>query len=518
MSWKPHIEELRRRERLAETMGGEEPVARQRGRGKLTVRERVAFLCDAGSFQEIGKISGKAAYDDDNELTEFRPANMVIGRARVGGVPAVILGDDFTVRGGAADASIWQKMVMAEQMANEYRLPIVRLVDGTGGGGSVKMLETDPRTYIPQTPGWEWVVANLSAVPVVALALGPCAGLGAGRVGASHYSVMVKDLSQVFVAGPPVARAVGEDVTKEELGGWQIQARNGTVDDAVETEAEAFERVRRFLSYMPSSVFEKPARTAPADDANRREESLIDIVPTDGKTAYKPRRIIEACVDQGSFFEIGALWGRSIATGFARVDGFPVGILAGDPFFLDGAWTADTCEKVIRHVDLCDTFNLPIVHFVDCPGFAVGVRHEREGVTRLGVRAMAAMYQARVPVCAFVVRKAYGLAGSAMMNPSRTKWRYCWPSGDWGSLPMQGGIEAAFRKELSEAEDPDTLLASLHAKFDAIRSPFRTAEAFLAEDIIDPRDTRPRLVDFVHHADRMVEAARTGEVRPQRRP
>lgn len=505
MSWKPHIDELRKRERLAEKMGGEEPVSRQRGRGKLTVRDRVAFMADPGTFQEIGKISGRATYNDDQEMEDFLPANMVFGRAKIGGKPAVILGDDFTVRGGAADASIWQKMVMAMQMAHEYRLPLVQLIDGTGGGGSIKMFEKDPRTYIPQTPGWDWVVSNLGEIPTVSLALGPCAGLGAGRVGASHYSVMVKELSQVFVAGPPVAIAIGEDVTKEELGGWNIQAKNGTVDEAVETEAEAFEKTRQFLSYLPSSVHERSARTQPVDDPNRREESLIDIVPTDGRTPYMPRKVVTACVDEGSFFEIGRYWGKGIVTGFARIDGFPVGIMAGDPFFLDGAWTADTCEKVIRHVDLCDTFHLPIIHFVDCAGFAVGVRHETAGVTRKGVRAMAAMYQAKVPVCSVVIRKAFGLAGSAMMNPTRTKWRYCWPSGDWGSLPMAGGIEAAYRKEISEAEDPEAYLESLYKRFDAIKSPFRTAEAFLAEDIIDPRDTRPRLVDFVHHADRMID-------------
>lgn len=505
MSWKPHIEELRQRERLAEKMGGEEPVSRQRGRGKLTVRERVAFLADPGSFQEIGKIAGRAEYDENHQLKDFLPANMVVGRGKVGGKPVVILGDDFTVRGGAADASIRGKMLIAEKMAGEYRMPLIRLVDGTGGGGSIKMLDKDPRTYIPETPGWEYAVENLAEIPVVSLALGPCAGLGAGRVGASHYSVMVKELSQVFVAGPPVARAIGEDVTKEELGGWNIQAKNGTVDEAVETEAEAFEKTRQFLSYLPMSVHERPARTTPMDDPNRREESLIDIVPTDGKTPYMPRKIINAAVDQGSFFEIGRYWGKGIVTGFARIDGFPVGILAGDPFFLDGAWTPDTCDKVTRHVDLCDTFHLPIIHFVDCAGFAVGVKQETNGVTRKGVRAMSAMYQAKVPVCAVVIRKAFGLAGSAMMNPTRTKWRYAWPSGDWGSLPMAGGIEAAYRKELSEAEDKDAFLEELYAKFEAMRSPFRTAEAFLAEDIIDPRDTRPLLVDFVHHADRMIE-------------
>ncbi|MEO0816348.1 MAG: carboxyl transferase domain-containing protein [Pseudomonadota bacterium] len=506
MSWEKSIEELRRRERMAEEMGGEEPVARQRSRGKLTVRERVSFLADPGSFHEIGKIAGVATYDEQDSLAEFRPSNSVMGRATLDHRPAVILADDFTVRGGAADASIWQKMVQAIKMAAEYRMPLVQMIDGTGGGGSVKMLEKDPRTYIPETPGWNEIVHGLTRVPFVSLALGPCAGMGAGRVAASHYSVMVKGLSQVFVAGPPVSRALGEDVTKEELGGWEIQARNGTVDDVVDSEADAFIAARKFLSYLPSSVDSLPARHPSSDPTDRRDERLISIVPTDGTTPYKPRTIIEATVDRGSFFEIGRQWGRGIVTGLARVDGYPVAVLAGDPFFLDGAWTADVCDKVTRHMDLASLFHLPVIHFVDCPGFAVGVRHETAGVTRRGVRAMNAIYQAGVPVCSVVIRKAYGLAGSAMMNQSRTKWRYCWPSGDWGSLPMAGGIEAAFRKELAEAEDPQALIEQLNAKFKAIASPFRTAESFYAEEIIDPRDTRPLLCDFVDHAQRALKA------------
>jgi propionyl-CoA carboxylase beta chain len=515
MSWEKAIEELRRRERLAEKMGGEEPVERQRGRGKLTVRERVAFLADPGSFHEIGKIAGKAAYGPDDELADFMPSNSVTGRARIDGRPVAVLADDFTVRGGASDASIRGKLLIMIKMAAEYRMPLVQMIDGTGGGGSVKSLDQDPRTYIPETPGWAEIVHGLSQVPFVSLALGPCAGMGAGRLAASHFSVMVKELSQVFVAGPPVAIALGENVTKEELGGWKIQGQNGTVDNVVDSEADAFAAARRFLSYLPPSVHHLPERTPPTDDPKRKEESLISLVPKDGRTPYKPRRIVEAVTDKGSFFEIGHDWGRGIVTGLARIDGFPVGIMAGDPFFLDGAWTADVCDKVTRHMDLCSTFHLPVIHFVDCPGFAVGVKAETAGVTRAGVRAMTAVYQASVPVCSVIIRKAYGLAGSAMMNQSKTKWRYCWPSGDWGSLPMAGGIEAAFRKELSEAENPEELKAQLYRKFDAIRSPFRTAESFFAEEIIDPRDTRPLLVDFIHHAQRALEP---GETRVTYRP
>src|SRR5437588_2287654 len=275
MSWEDEVEELRRREELAKRMGGEEKVARQHAAGRLTVRERIDALLDPGSFHEVGAIAGRAEYSS-GELTEFRPANFVMGRGRVDGRTVVVAGDDFTVRGGAADASIFQKQVFAEQMANELRLPLIRLVDGTGGGGSVKSLEDMSLTYVPRNPGWEWVVANMAAVPVVALALGPVAGLGAARVATSHYSVMVRSTSQVFVAGPPVVKRLGEDVDKEGLGGSHIHARNGTVDDEVESEKDAFEATGRFLSYLPPSVYEAPPRGERVDDVGRREDWLID--------------------------------------------------------------------------------------------------------------------------------------------------------------------------------------------------------------------------------------------------
>lgn len=515
MSWKPEIEQLRVREALAEQMGGEERVARQLAQGKSTARARVDALLDPGSFHEIGKIAGVADYHPDGSLKSYLPSNMVTGRGRIDGRPVGVIADDFTVRGGAADAAIWQKMVQAEKFAGEYRMPLIRMVDGTGGGGSVKMLEKDPRTYIPETPGWEVVVANMGQIPVVSLALGPCAGLGAGRVAASHYSVMVKGLSQVFVAGPPVARAIGEDIDKEGLGGWEIQARNGVVDEAVESEAEAMAYARCFLSYLPGSVDDLPARAPSLDPIDRKEDFLLSIVPKDRVTPYKSRKIVEACVDAGTFFEMGKAWGRSIITGLARIDGWPVAIMAGDPYVLDGAWTADAARKIERFVDLANTFHLPIVHFVDCPGFAVGRKHEQAGVTRAGIRAMSAIYQARVPFCAVVMRKAYGLAGSAMFNPSRAKARFCWPSGDWGSLPMDGGVEAAFRRELEAHPDPAARLAEIKAWMEGLRSPFRTAESFYAEEIIDPRDTRPLLCEWAGLARRVLQ---TGPVSTHMRP
>jgi propionyl-CoA carboxylase beta chain len=505
MSWQAEIDELHRRERLAEAMGGEERVARQRSFGKMTVRDRVDALIDPGSLHEVGKIAGAAVYGEDGALESFRPANMVFGRARIDGRPVVVLGDDFTVRGGAADASIGRKMMLAEATALEWRMPMIRIVDGTGGGGSVRTLDTGSRTYIPEVHGWATSVASMGNVPVCALALGPCAGLGAARVAASHYAVMVKGLSQVFAAGPPLVKALGEDVTKEELGGWEIHARNGVVDDAVESEAEAFAHVRRFLSYLPSSIDELPPRIDSTDPIDRREDSLITAVPRERRRVYKMRPIVEAVVDRGSFFEIGRYWGKASITGLARLDGWPVAVIASDPYAAAGAWTADSADKLIRFIDLAQTFHLPVVHLVDVPGFAIGVAAEKAGAIRHGVRAMSAVYQATVPWCTVIVRKSFGIAGAAVRNAERAQFRYCWPSGDWGSLPVEGGIEAAYKRDLEAAADPEALLTELRARMESVRSPFRTADAFLVEEITDPRDTRPLLCEFAGLAQRLLK-------------
>jgi acetyl-CoA carboxylase carboxyltransferase component len=498
-SWTAEVAELHRREAMAHRMGGPVKVERQHQGGKLTVRERVDALLDPGSFHEVGTIAGRATYEG-GELVDLAPTNFVMGRGRIEGRVVVVGGDDFTVRGGAADASIAKKQVHAEQMANELRLPIVRLVDGTGGGGSVKSLEADRRTYVPANPGWEWVVDNLATVPTVALALGSVAGLGAARVAHAHYALMVRDTSQVFVAGPPVVARLGEHVTKEALGGSHIHGTNGTVDDVVASEHEAFNRTRRFLSYLPSSVYDLPPRGPVVDDPERRDEWLLHAVPHDRRKVYKVRRIVEAVVDAGSWLEIGAGWGRSAVTGLARLDGWPVGILTSDPYIYGAGWTADASDKVTRFVDLCDTFHLPVVHLVDQPGFLIGVEAEQASTIRKGVRALAAVYQAGVPFCAVILRRVFGVAGAAHMNASKLLYRYAWPSGDWGSLPMEGGLEAAYKADLEAADDPDALRREIEERLNQVRSPFRTAEAFLIEEIIDPRDTRPLLCEFANLA------------------
>jgi acetyl-CoA carboxylase carboxyltransferase component len=496
MNWKPELDELKRREAFAEQLGGPERVKRQRDGGRYTIRERIAKLVDPGSFHEIGKIAGTATYDARNNLESLTPSNFVFGRARVDGRPVVVGGDDFTVRGGSADATIKEKHLMCEEMANALRLPLIRLVEGSGGGGSVKTIETTGRANVPALAGWEWVVANIGTVPRVALGLGSVAGLGAAHLAAAHYSVMVKETSALFVAGPPVVERLGQKLSKTELGGYQIQLRAGAVDEAVDTEEEAFACARRFLAYLPASIYELPPRGPQTDDPVRREEWLGDAIPRDIRKVYRMRPIVEALVDRGSFFEIAAMYGRSVITGLARLDGWPVALMASDPYHYGGAWTADACHKVERFVDLAQTFHLPVVYLVDCPGFLIGLEAEQTGTIKQGVRALSAMWQTTIPWCAVIVRNVFGVAGAAHRNGSRYCVRYAWPSGRWGSLPLEGGIEAAYRAEIDAASDSKAKLAEIEERLERLRSPFRSAETFWIEEIIDPRHTRPLLCEF----------------------
>src|SRR5437588_10522357 len=278
-------------------------------------------------------------------------------------------------------------------MAHDPKLPIVRIIEGSGGGGSVKTIETTGRANLPGRVGsnlpYYYTTANLGQVPVVALGLGSVAGLGAARMAASHYSIMTKNTSALFVAGPPVVNALGANLDRFELGGWEIQTRCGAVDHAVDSEEEAFACTRRFLSYLPSSVFEVAPRGPQTDDPERREEFLFEAIPRNRRQVYKMRPIVEAVVDKGSFFEMGRLFGRPIITGFARIDGLPVAVMASDPFFYAGACTADVCDKIIRFVDLAQTFHLPAVDPCHCPRFQLGLEPAKTATIRTGVTTMA---------------------------------------------------------------------------------------------------------------------------------
>ena len=507
--WAAEINELDQRTALAHKMGGEDKVARQHEFNKLTIRERIERISDPSSFAEIGALAGVGEYDDSGELTNFTPSNFVFGSAAIDARPVILSGDDFTVRGGSADASIAGKRAMAESMALELKLPHVRLVDGMGGGGSVKTIETAGRTYIPQVRGWETVVGHLGVAPSVSLALGSVAGIGAARVTTSHYSVIVRESAQMMIAGPALVdwASLG-DVSKEELGHADIHTKNGSIDDAVDSEEEAFARARAFLSYLPTNVDELPPLLDTGDDASRIDPALDSLVPKDPRKVYRMHPVIESVVDTGSFFEIGKNWGKSVITGLARLDGIPVAIFAENPRIYGGAWTADSCRKLIRLLDLASTFHLPVVHLEDCPGFLIGKRSEHEGTIRVGSQALAALGQLSTPFCCVVIRKAFGVAGAANNKPGATSMRMSWPSGDWGSLPIEGGIEVAYKAELAAAADPEAHLSAIKDRLNKLRSPYRSAEYFEIEDIIRPRETRSHLCRWASLARRSLSTGK----------
>ncbi len=500
--WSDEIEEISRRQGFAELLGGEDKIRRQHENGRSTVRERITDLLDDDSFEEVGALAGFATRAEDDSTISVMPANFVFGLGEIDGRRVALGADDFTIRGGAADASIMAKQVDSERMAGALRTPLIRLVEGTGGGGSVRMIEDAGYTYVPANPGWDALVDNLSLVPVVAACMGPVAGLGAGRVAMSHFSVLIEGISQLFVAGPPVVKhATGETLSKEELGGSEIHRRSGAIDRVAPDEKAALQMVRDFLSYLPSSVHGLPPVTEAVEPATS-SESLADVVPRNRRQPYRLRTILDAVFDAGSNFEYAG-YGASVYTGLARLDGHPVGVIATDPY-KGATMTPNGADALTRLIDLCETFHLPIVSLTDQSGMLIGLQAEKTASIRRGARATVAAYQARVPMAEIIVRRVFGVGGAGQINRHRFNRQWAWPSGDWGSLPVEGGVEAAYRADLEASDDPAALMVDIHERLEAARSPFRTAERYGVQDLIDPRRSRELLTRWVRDAYRVI--------------
>jgi acetyl-CoA carboxylase carboxyltransferase component len=349
----------------------------------------------------------------------------------------------------------------------------------------------------------------LAQIPVVAAVLGSVAGLPAVHVGDSHFSVMTKN-SETFVGGPPmVSQALGLKITKQELGDWRMQAKtSGVVNNVAEDEADAFAQIRRFLSYLPSNVWQLPPWVEPEDDPNRRDEGLLSIIPRRRAAVYDVRKLVAAVVDQGSSFEISALYGRALVTLLARIDGFPVAVVANDCRRDGGAMTPAACIKYERFIDFADTFHLPVVYFCDVPGFMVGPESEAGGIIRFANRAAAAAREASVPFISIVMRRMYGVAG-VTAKAGGMSVRYAWPSAESGSLVAQGGVMAAFRREIEAAPDPKAKQQEIEDRFIRMASILRQPGIANPLEIIDPRDTRPAIVDYLRRTH-TVNATRLG--------
>lgn len=450
------------------------------------------MFADEGSFREVGPIAGAM------EPEGFTPANYILGHARVNGRPVVLGGEDFTLKGGSPNAAGLRKSVYAEDLALETQVPLIRLLEG--GGGSVRGAggrREGPPVF--DTPRFLSIARALGEVPVASAALGPVAGFPAARLAASHFAVMTRQSAQVMIAGPRVVeRALGGSHTKESLGAAAIHAKTGVVDAVAADEEEAMALIGRFLSYMPDNAWAELPFAPCGDPLDRADPWLIEAVPRDRRRVYDMRKILGAAFDAGSFFELTRGWGAGLITGLARLGGLPIGVFANDCRHYAGALTAEGSQKLVRFVDLCNNFRLPIVTFVDEPGFMIGPDAETAGTIRYGTAAVTAVMQSRVPWATVLVRKTFGVA--AMVHFAPGAYVLAWPSAERGALPLEGGVAVAFGREIAAAPDPEARRAELEAELAAQQSPFPAAENFSVHDLIDPRETRAALTEWAGRA------------------
>jgi acetyl-CoA carboxylase carboxyltransferase component len=499
VGWEAEAAEIAQRRRWAEAMGGPEAVRERHEKGFLTVRERIAGIVDSGSFQEVGKLTGKGHYDENGMLLKVTPAPYVMGIAEIDGRPVAIGGEDTTIRGGTSWGHGRRKGGQGgfvDDLACSYRIPLIRLVDGYGGGVASAKRGFTVFPGHTNDPGVN-VAELLGVVPVIGAVMGVAAGGPAQRAVMSHWSIMVRN-STIFASGPPIVeRGLGQKLTKEELGGYQVAVdKAGTIDNVAATEQECFALIRRFLSYLPTNVWQLPPVVPTGDPVDRREDELIRIVPRDPRKPYNMKKAIEMIVDRGSLFEIQATYGRAAITALARLNGYPVGVIGNNPM-IGGRIDVKSARKQAHFIELCDCFHIPLVFFLDVPGFMIGKESEEAGILREGARAIHAKCQATVPIISVVTRKCYGMGGGVGIDKYGLDFKIAWPSGEWGSLAVEGGVRAQYRREIESAPDPQKREKELEAELKRITSPFLTAEAFAVEDLIDPRDTRPYLCRFI---------------------
>lgn len=482
----------------------------QRRAGKLWVRTRITQLLDKGSFREIGGLTGtvtwKSLGGEKEEPEAFLPHNNVQGFGRLNGRRILFTADDFSIRAGHQDGHLMAKTLYTEKLALELKIPMIKLTDGSSGGGSVSSIEKMGFSYVPPMSGFDIVQKQLNlGIPNLGAVLGPAIGLGAARVVSCHFSVMAADIGSLFNAGPNVVKGATfeEGLSLRDLGGPGVHCANGTIDNLAEDEEGCFEQIRTVLGYLPNWGGSVPPVVEGTDDVRRENAELRSVVPRKRERMYDPRKVIRTVVDEGSFFEIGGLWGRTAIVGLARLGGKPVGILSNNPEVGAGAIDAAGSQKLTRHLKFCDIFNLPILQFVDVPGYAVGTVAERTATMRWGVELTKAYYTTTVPIFSVILRKAYGVAGGVMVDCREPHTRVAWPSGEWGSLPLDGGIEVGHSHELKQIakekgeEAMKERYKELEVMYRRLMNPVRTANHFSVEEIIDPAKTRGLVAEWL---------------------
>jgi acetyl-CoA carboxylase carboxyltransferase component len=507
---RPLVEDLHERRARAKLGGGEERIARQHAQDKLTARERIDLLVDAGTFCELGIQAGIHHAVRGLEGREAPADGVITGYGKVDGRMVAVCAYDFTVMAGSMGMTGETKVARLRELALTKRMPFVWLLDSAGA----RIQEAVGSLFAGSGHLFREEVVMSGVVPQVAALMGPCAAGTAYIPGLADFVPMVRGRGSMALAGPHLVRAaIGEDVTQEELGGSRVHCRKSGVGDLeVADDPECKETIKADQSFIPSTCEEAPPRRETADPIDRGDDELLDVIPESNRKPYDMEEVIRRIVDDGDFFELKPQWARTVITGLARFGGRPAGVVANQPRQLGGILDNDSADKAARFVNLCNAYGIPLVFLQDVPGFMVGTKVEQAGIIRHGAKMLHAVAAATVPKITVVLRKAYGAGYYVMCGRAyEPDLIVAWPTAEISVMGAEGAVEIVFRKQVEEAEDPAAKRAELIAAYKQIIDVYIAARNDMVDDVIDPRETRPTIC-------RALEMAETKRVeRPWRR-
>ncbi len=493
MSREDRLEELRKRRQEARAGGGEENVARQHERGKLTARERLEILLDPDSFVEMDPFVAHRTIDFGMADRRVPGDGVVTGFGNIDKRLAYVFAHDFTAFGGSLGDMFAKKVVKGMAAAMKVGAPLVGLNDSGGA-----RIQEGVRSLAGYADIFYRNVLASGVVPQISVIMGPCAGGAVYSPALTDFVIMVDGTSYMFITGPEVIKAVtGEEVTFEELGGAHTHAeKSGVADFPAENEDHALYLVRRLLSYIPQNNLEDPPRMETQDPTDREDKELDGLVPEDPEKPYDIRDVILRVVDDGDFLEVKEHWAQNIVCGFVRLDGHPAGVVGNQPKILAGTLDIDASVKAARFVRFCDAFNLPLLTFVDVPGFLPGTAQEYGGIIRHGAKLLYAFSEATVPKLTVITRKAYGGAYDVMCSKHiGGDYNVAWPTAELAVMGPEGAVQIIFRKEIAAADDPDAQAQDLVEEYKRkFANPYVAAEAGYLDDVLAPHETRPRLI------------------------
>lgn len=485
------IEELRKKRERALLGGGEDRIEDQHEKGKLTARERIDYLLDDNSFVEIDPFVEHQTTEFGMEDQKIPGDGVVVGYGEVDGRKIFVFAHDFTVFGGSVSKAVAEKVCKIMDRAVENGVPIVGLNDSAGA-----RIQEGIKSLAGYAGIFRRNVEASGVVPQISAIMGPCAGGAVYSPAMTDFVFMVNDTSHMMITGPNVIKTVtGEEVTFEELGGANVHtSKSGVAHFAYDSEEELLDGVRRLLSYLPMNNMESPPQTSGSPPG---AEDLRYVVPDEPRKPYDIVEVIEKVVDEGSFFEIHSSYARNIVVGFARLNGRSIGVVANQPRINAGTLDIEASEKGARFVRFCDSFNIPVVTFVDVPGFMPGKDQEHEGIIRRGAKILYAYSEATVPLLTVITRKAYGGAYVVMGSKYlEADFNYAWPSAEIAVVGPRGAVEIIYGDEIEEADDPDERREELMQEFrEEFANPYKAAELGYIDDVIEPQKTRERLLN-----------------------